>query len=363
MIEAGQVDGAVAKPSVPPAAARPAAPAAKPEVAPTAEPEVDEAPNDDDAPDAGESTTAATAAPDPETAKRIAAIQLAEKRSREKAGAARAELDKRAKDIETEWSPKIKRADDFDALLAKAAKARSNPAALVDVFRALGYTEAHFEGAAQALYALSEKGQADPARRAHAERLLADRAELERGDATQRELRELKDQLAAKDQQAEMRQLQAGYLEGVTDAVTEATPIAKAALAGIEKARADGTPAGRARAAKLAAKLRNRLWDITTTMTAEADGDVPEHADVVARYEQIRGEELDELDIPRPNAATTTAPTKKPNTPPADKQNPARTLSNDLSTTRVPRPVQSGDEGRKQHRKDTLKALESGKLE
>lgn len=309
---------------------------------------------------------AADAKPDPETSKRLGQIQAAEKRHREKILADNRKLEERGKEIESriesEWSPKIKAARDFDALLAKATKARSNPALLVDVIKALGYTDDHLEGAAQALYALSPKGQADPARRAHAERLLRDREEIDERSATQKRLDEMEQRLTSREQQSEFRELQSSYLDATVDAIPDTAPIAKAALAAVENARAAARAAATstervqalAKAKTLNTKFRTKLWELTEAMTRENDGDVPLHADVIARYEEIRGEELDELGIPRPTTAT-----KKPNSQQAEKQNPAKTLSADLGAPRVPRSSQGG----KEHRAETRRMLESGKIE
>lgn len=356
LLEAGKTDGA--KPSVQSGRAAPEVdpdqqPGGRRPHPPTAEPTE----TDDDEADAegdAKPDPKTEAKPDPETSRRLGQIQAAEKRHREKIATDNAKIDARLKSLETEWAPKIKAANDFEALMAKAARARANPAFLGDLLKSVGYSEDHFEGAGQALYALSKAGQADPTRAKQAAALLRDRDDAERVDATQRRLDELEAKFSAREQQAELRQLWTGYLDTVVESVTDDAPIAKAAMAKIDKARALGTPEGKAEAKKLYGKLYGKLREITEEMTKELDGDVPEHADVVARYEQLRGAELDELDIPRPTKSD-----KKQNSQPADKQNPAKTLSADLGAPRVPRPSSSG----KEHRNETRRMLESGKFE
>lgn len=357
LIESGQLDGAKPSVAAPARAVAPTRTAAPTEVAtPPGSADVESASEDT----AEVETAAPTPAPestDPETAKRLATIQAAEKRSRDQTKAARAEVEASARKLETEWAPRIKAAEDFEALRAKAKRGSVH---LVDAVRALGIGEDDFEAAAQALYAHSKAGAADPARKGQAERMLREREEATRVDATQKRLEELEAKLESKDRQSEFQTLQSGYLDGAVDTIADTSPIARAAVAAIEKARAAGTPADKARAGQLATKLRGKLWEITVALTEELGGDVPDFADVIARYEDLRGAELDELGIPRPTAATTTP---KQNAKPAEKQTPARTLSNDLSTTRVPRPTQSGDVHRKDHRKESLRMIESGKLE
>jgi hypothetical protein len=183
---------------------------------------------------------------------------------------------------------------------------------------------------------------------------MIDRASTDELEATKRRLDELEGKLTQKDQQGEFRQLQATFLDAALDAVDDTTPLAKAVAA---KAKGGATPAERAAATKRMAALRGKLWDLTVAMTDELGGDAPDPADVIARYEEMRGAELDELGIARPTATTTTD--TKTNSQPADKKNPAKTLSADLSTPRVPRDAQSG----KDHRAETRRMIESGKIE
>lgn len=280
----------------------------------------------------------AVAAPDAETAKRLTQIQQAEERSRRKIADERKSRDTELAQREAELAPRAKRADDFDALLAKAAKARSNPALLVDVFRALGFGDDHLEPVARSLYSLSKAGQADPAHRAQAERLLRDREVADDTTSLRREITELKQHLATRDQQTEFQQLQAGYLDNAVKAIGDAAPTL------------------RAMAAKNPAKLRAQLWRHTEELTREQEGDVPDFAAVVDRYQA----ELDDMGVPRPAASAPKTETEtKTNNQAADKKTPAKTLSADLSTPRVPRPTTSG----KEHRAETRRMLESGKFE
>lgn len=343
LIESGKADPAAAKPST---VKSPDAPPAEKPAARTAPAPTTEEPADDRREAQAQAAPEASTAPDvssvadPETAKRVATINASEKRSRDKIAAERKELEERAKAIETEWSPRAKAAQDFEALKAKAAKARSNPAHLVELFSALGFSDEHFAPTAQALYALSKAGQSDPAHKAHAEKLLRDREGVDELAALRREMAELKQGLTQEKQQTEFQRLQADYLDNTVKAIGNDAPTVKAMAA---KGKNQ--------------KLRDALWRHTVELTHEQDGEAPDFAAVVARYQT----ELDEMGVPRPSAQA--APETKPNNETADKQNPARTLSNDLSTPRVPRTAQSGDENRRTNRKETLRMLESGKLE
>lgn len=329
LIEAGKLDDASAKP-----AAKPPAPQPKPEVKPDAPSEA-RVEAKAEAPPAPAPDVSEVAKPDPETARRLSTIQQAEKRHREQIAASKAEIEESRKAIDREWSPRVKAAEEFEALKAKARKGSIH---LVDAVRALGLGEDDFEAAAQALYAHSKAGQADPTRRAAAERMMAERAQSTEQSALQKRLDDLEAKLAQKDQATEFDRLRAGYLDNAVKSITDDMPIAKAL------------------AAKNPSKLRAALWQHTVELTEELDGDVPDFADVVARYEAARRDELEELGLAPP---TKTAPDTKQNNEKADKQNPAKTLGADLSAPRVPRENASG----KDHRAETRRMIESGKLE
>lgn len=323
----------------------PVAPQPKPEVIPDepSETPADPAPEAETpaAPDVPALAASSSSAPaDAETSKRVAAIQAAERRRTEAIAAKQADLDKRAKSIETEWAPRVAKAEAFEQLQAKAKKGGVH---LVDAFKALGLGEDDLEPVAQTLYAYSKAGAADPARKAAADKLLRERESVSELEQLRAEVRELKQGLSQEREQQTFAQQQQTFLDHTVKAIGDDAPIAKAL------------------AAKNPTKLRSALWAATVELTEANDGDVPDFPEVVAHYEAQRRAELEELGLAPPTAKTALTP--KPNTQTADKQNPARTLSNDLSTPRVPRPAQSGDEGRKASRKATLAALESGKLD
>lgn len=327
-----------------------ASPAKKP--APKAEepaeetPDVETADPDVETPDADASTDGAgdaevTAAEevtaDPEQNKRLEAIQNAEKRSREKITAlraeARAELETERKKLEADWGPRLKAAQDFEELKKSAKRGSSH---FVAAMRALGLGEDDFEPAAQVLYAFSKAGAADPARKAHAERLMRDRDLDESTSSAHRRIEELEAKLEQKDQQAQIASQRSAYLDHAVKAIGEDAPLAKAL------------------AAKNPAKLREALWATTERLYRENDNEIPEPAALIAAYEKTRRAELEELGVDVPTLSTT-----KKNNQAADKKHPAKTLGNDLSTPRVPRPTKSD----KEHRAETLAMLESGRLE
>jgi hypothetical protein len=298
---------------------------------------------------------------DPETTKRLAMLSNAEKRHKQLIAAETTKLEDRTRQLderEATLAPRIKAADDFDALKAKA---RRGGAHLVEVFRALGFADTDLAPAAQTLYASSPAGAADPARKAHAEQLWQQRAALADHDATSKRVddieakfEERERKLAEREQQSEFQRLQGRYLDDAVEAIGDAHPIARTVVSRAAAAAAGADKEERARANKALAKMRTKLWEITDEMSREL-GEVPPEADVIARYEEIRGAELDELGVPRPTGKPA-APAKQ-NNQTGREQNPARTLSADLSTPRVPRDAPSG----KAHRAETRAMIEAGK--
>lgn len=291
---------------------------------------------------------------DPETNKRLAKITDAEKRSREKLAGERAALEKFDKELEEKWRGPITEAKEFSTLKATATKAVNNPALMAKILRTLGITEEHFEPIAQGLYSMSKAGQADPARRAHVERVMRERQLIDRDDETEDRIAKLEKKLEAKEQETQFAEQRTNYVTAISEQISDEYPIAAAALAKTRVA-ADAPLEERKAAAALRRKFETRLFQAAEQLWKESgDETAPEPADVLAYFEKIRGAELDELGIARPSRDT------KPNGKPADKKQPATTLSSDLSTARVPRTSTGGS---REHRAETRRMIESGKVQ
>lgn len=270
--------------------------------------------------------------PDSETSKRLAAVQAAEKRSREKVAAERAE-------VASERASAAKERAELDAELAELAayrkaveRAKVDP---VGALRAMGITDpADLEHAAKTSYAAA-KG--DPANKEAAARAMRER---EHADELATLRKRLDERDSADKQRTETEHVQretAKYVADLKAAVSDETPIVKHFLA--------------KNPAKTEAALRRTAYELS-----QETGDIPDHADVLARYEQNRRAELEELGLD-PNSILS-APSKKPD-PEAAKKPAAKTLNNTLSTPRVPRSKSS----EREQRAETLAMLESGKLE
>lgn len=312
------------------------APEAKPDAAPA---------NDEQAADAskaGDDKPAVEAKPDekvdPETAKRLAAVQKAEARSREKLNSERAEFEAQRKKLDeerAELSALRERVEKFEKL---SAKAKIDPAAALE---ALGVED--FDYAARQAYARTKAQADDPKNREAAARAMREREAGDKLTATEKRIADLERKLEERDQRAQVQRQADEYMAGVTKA---------AGAAG------DDTPLLRHFMAKNPEATVQRLRRVAFDLAQEMD-DIPEHADVIARYEKLRRAELDELGVdPATILSPATAKTKK-NEQEAEKKNAAPTLSNDLSAPRAPRARVSEREDRAEVRR----MLESGKLD
>lgn len=270
--------------------AAPAEPAAQPAEEQAAEPEVEAAPVDADEPADEEQDEPAEdedTPADPETAKRLDVVRRAEKRMRAQVEAKEAELAQR----EQRLSERLTRAEEIDRL---AARAKYDPGA---VMRALGLSDDDFAVVAQALYAESKEGAADPKRKEMAARLLREREQHDKLSAIEKRAIELEQKLERQKQEAAAQAEAARYFEQMHSAATSKHPL----VAHMLKADPDDT-------AQALVASYERL---------ATGGKVPAAAAVVADFDkQIRakfkrlGLDPDALTGAKPKT-TTAAPTKK----------------------------------------------------
>lgn len=218
----------------------------------------------------------AVAARDPGTAKRLEAVQKAERRAKEQLAkertAAHADIDARVAKLDAEWGPRIRSAEAFESLRPRV---RYNTVA---VLRELGLTDDDFESAAQQLYAHSKAAGIKPEHRAAAERASREREHSDELAATQKRLKDLEGSIAQRDEQAKQSAAAERYLSSIEKAVVAATPLAKHFLV------------------KTPDKTRGQLAEIALALLDET-GAQPSPGDVVARYETVRRAELEELGV------------------------------------------------------------------
>ncbi len=270
---------------------------------------------------------AADEKPDPETDKRLARVQAAQKRAEESLAKQRAELEARAKDLESRAGT----AEKFGSLKERIAS--GDRTAFLEAMEQLGLTEDHYEDHAKLLY--SNRKGAEAKDRAAATALLEKREVKSEASKALAEVEKLRAELRARDEAAEAQQLQHAYLSDVTKTATLDTteaPLLKAALS------------------KNPAKATGALW-ATAQAIFEAEGEWPDSATVVSTFEKNKRAELEEFGF-TPAANTTTKPTTEA------KKSP--TLGSDLAGNTKP----TGARKTLQEQRDETRALiAAGKVE
>jgi hypothetical protein len=270
---------------------------------------------------------------DPTIAKRLDKVQKAEKRAKEELAREKASLhadiDQRVKKIESEWAPRVEKAEKFEPL---APQIDIDPLAVLDH---LGLKPERYEHLAKVLYTLS-KAKDDPKAREAAAELLQKRQQLSRVEQLEKELREMKDAQTKRAAEEKATRDAAAYLSTIETAA---------------KADTSEAPLARHFLAKSPEKTRERLAQVAMALLEET-GEKPDADDVLAEYERIRRAELDELGVDV-DALLKAQPKKQTKT--AEEKRTAKTLGNDLSTkTQVPRSAAKSDD---ELREETLREL------
>jgi hypothetical protein len=317
-------------------------PAVKPRAKPSkpievVEPKADQVEDDDegDLPDVKAKAEPAGDAPDAATARRLELVQAAEKRSRERLAAERKTFEAERAALEKERAELAERRADIEAYQKARERAKLDPVAAL---KALGVDD--LEYAAKQAYA-AHKGE--PGNKEAAAKALREREQAERLDAVEKRIAEREKAEQEQARAAEVRQKTEAYMDGVTKAAAEI----------------DDAPLVKHFLAKQPQKTKARLLQAAMELLDET-GDIPDAADVIARVEKSRREELLELGV---DPTKLSSPALSAETKTKDKQavetSAARTLSNDLSSPREPRKKSSDRE----RRAETRRMLESGDLE
>lgn len=125
------------------------------------------------------------------------------------------------------WQQRLGKAAELEQRVERAGK---DPIALVQLAESAGYTAADFEALGQLFYAHSPEGQKDPRRKDVARAALRQREQTDSVAELKKELTDLRQELKQRDAHVSAQAYLAQYAEGVAKAVTDASPLAKAAL-------------------------------------------------------------------------------------------------------------------------------------
>lgn len=219
-----------------------------------------------------------------EAAKRAALLQKQEKRAREALAKERAEIEKMRAEVQAQ-------AEEYKRLAELKARAKYDAAALAEL---AGIGEDDFEPIARDLYARSKAGREKPENIEAARRMQREREYIEKVQALEQRIATFEQTQKQREQQAQVEKLMSEYIGG----------IAKTAQSDAVEA-----PLLRNQLQRNPARAQQAIQNLAESMYAET-GEVPDASDVIARYEQMRSAELEELGIdPRTIGKRKPAPT------------------------------------------------------
>lgn len=270
---------------------------------------------------------------DPDTAKRVAAVQRAEKRAREQLAKERAELEQRTAEI----TKKSATVDRLEKLMAQADQGADVD--ILEAMEALGVKPERRAHVARVLYA--NRPDAKPEERSAATELQRTQATSTAAERALKEVEALRAEIQQRDQQAAYQQAWSGFMADVSKVDVSNAPLFKSALA------------------KNPARIEKSVRDISAQLL-EQNGEWPDAADVVATYEKQRRDELADYGVdldtitakPLPKPATGTNGNAVP---------PPKTLGASMNgATTVPKDPKLTLAER---RAETTRLMEQGKLD
>ncbi len=258
--------------------------------------------------------------PDRDTERRLAAIQKAEKAQKQAIAAERQALAEERADLATQQKAAMERVAGFEKLLARA---KYDPASVLE---ALGVGTDRFEDVARTLYARSPKGAENPQNRAASEQEMRYREQHDKLSTLEGELRQLREAQEQREVRVTAERQAERHMAGVykaARATSDAPLVAQMFARNAEKAEQA--------LARLALEL------------AEETGELPDAEDIITTFEKRRRQALEDDGVDVDELLKKPKIQRKP----ADEKQPAKTLSNDLSTTtQVRRVDMSEDEER-----------------
>jgi len=185
------------------------------------EPEEDDSESDENTGE-GNNDDVPTPNPEPEpependkiTAKRLASIERAERRSKEAIAAERQELERERDRLR----PQIEEAKQFTDLKSRARYD------VAGVLASLGLTEEHFEAAARELYALSPAAQNNPKAREVAAKSQKEREQADRIAQLEKRLEETERKTLEREEMAMATKQVAAYIDAVVKSIGDEAP-------------------------------------------------------------------------------------------------------------------------------------------
>ena len=212
--------------------------------------------------------------PDPELERRSAQLRRQEQRVRSELGQAKAELQRERAIMQREREELRSEREELARYKAARSRAKYDPAG---VLAELGLGEDDFGPAARQIYARTKEAAADPKNREAADRLMQEREHRDSLAQTQRELKELREEIQRRDHasrvDAEVKRYVAGLVSSVPK-VTDAPLVARALKRNPER-------------------WERRLGEVALEM-AQQTGELPTPKRVIRELERRRREELED---------------------------------------------------------------------
>lgn len=274
-----------------------------PEAPPAATPPVEAQP---ETPAPEQTAAPVTPAADPPG---VVQLRKQEQHLRRQIAEERAKLQQEIAAERAQWQAKLDAAAEREK---KLANLRQDPIATL---QALGLSEADFDPLGRLIYAASPAGKKDPSTAAAAAAELAragqSREVLSTVEKLQQKIDALEGRIATQTQQQQQQAALDKYLGQVTKAVSDSTPLARAAMnKNPERTRA------------LFAAIADDLYQ----QSGPSDDlrDAPTPSEVIAEYERRRAEELEELGIDPKTIGRAAVSPSQPSTPAA---RPAATIA------------------------------------
>lgn len=169
-------------------------------------------------------TPAEPVTPDPAEPPGLVQLRKQEQYARQKLAEERAAMLRDLEIQKSAWQTQVSEAEKLKTLLANA---RQDPFAAAT---AMGFTESDYEALGRLFYGASPEGQKDPRHKAAAHEKLAARAQQTALEKLEAKQRELADEIARRDAEAQRQANVGRYLNEVRALATEGTPHAKLAL-------------------------------------------------------------------------------------------------------------------------------------
>jgi len=162
--------------------------------------------------------------PDAQTQRALDKIRAREKQSKEALAEERADWKREREREEARLSPRLAELEKFETLKARA---KYDPAGVLE---ALGLSDDDMEAASKAAWSRSKAAKADPKQREAVEKTAKEREAADRLAALEKRIAEREKAETERENQARVQTMLTSYLDSISKAASDSTPLARAHL-------------------------------------------------------------------------------------------------------------------------------------